>query len=217
MLVGFYNYTVWLTYVGLGSAIVGMNAAIRQDFRLALICLLVCGVCDMFDGTVARTNKRRSDDAVKFGVQIDSLCDLVCFGAFPAVIGLTLCPQSIFTVLAAIVYVLAAVIRLAYFNVQEINRSEADEKREYYLGLPVTSSSVIMPMLALCTALHKVQWFYLYPVGLIAVALAFVLRIKVKKLDLKWLVGMLVIFAAVLVLTIIFGGEIQPLSRVLAQ
>ena len=85
-MIGYYNYSVILTYFGLCCAVFGMTMALRGDVRLALLCLMVCGICDMFDGTIARKCKR-SEDAKSFGIQIDSLCDLVCFGVFPAILG----------------------------------------------------------------------------------------------------------------------------------
>ena len=40
----------------------------------------------MFDGKIARTKKNRTEDEKRFGIQIDSLCDVVCFGVFPIVL-----------------------------------------------------------------------------------------------------------------------------------
>ena len=57
-MIGFYNYSVILTYLGLGSAIGGIVLALDKQPKLAVLCLLVCGLCDMFDGTIARTCKR---------------------------------------------------------------------------------------------------------------------------------------------------------------
>ena len=157
-MIGFYNYSVILTYLGLGSAIGGIVLALDKQPKLAVLCLLVCGLCDMFDGTIARTCKR-SDDAKRFGVQIDSLCDLVCFGVFPAMIGWAIGPANWFTVVCMIIYVLAAVIRLAYFNVQEINREREDGgMRAYYEGLPVTSSALIMPIVIMAGVIAHVRW-----------------------------------------------------------
>ena len=45
------------------------------------------GFCDMFDGIVARTKKDRTDEEKRFGIQLDSLSDIVCFGVLPFVIG----------------------------------------------------------------------------------------------------------------------------------
>ena len=83
-LIGFYDYTVILTYLSLFSAVIGMDQAWRGEFTHAIICLFLCGFCDAFDGTVARTKKGRTDDEKTFGIQLDSLCDVIAFGVFPA-------------------------------------------------------------------------------------------------------------------------------------
>ena len=86
MWIGFYNYTVILTYLGLISSVYGMTEALDVRFTTAIACLVISGICDMLDGKVART-RERTDDEKRFGIQIDSLCDLICFGAFPAFLG----------------------------------------------------------------------------------------------------------------------------------
>ena len=88
MFLGFYSYTVVLTYLGLISSVFGMTQALEGHFRTAISCLVISGICDMLDGRVARSKKDRTDDEKKFGIQIDSLCDLVCFCVFPAFLGL---------------------------------------------------------------------------------------------------------------------------------
>ena len=49
-MLGFYDYTVVLTYISLGFSIVGMTRALEGDFRVAILCLALSGLCDMFDG-----------------------------------------------------------------------------------------------------------------------------------------------------------------------
>lgn len=85
-MLGYYNYTVFLTYIGLISGVSGIALAYEGNIQWAVLCLLFSGFCDMFDGKIARTKKDRTDDEMAFGVQIDSLCDIVCFGVLPAVI-----------------------------------------------------------------------------------------------------------------------------------
>ena len=82
-LVGYYNRSVYLTYLGLASSVLGMTLAVKGRVEAALSCLLFSGLCDMFDGTVAQ-HTPRSEAEKKFGIQIDSLCDVICFCAFPA-------------------------------------------------------------------------------------------------------------------------------------
>ena len=85
-LIGFYDYTVILTYLGLASSVLGMTRAIHGDYKFAIFCLAFLGICDAFDGRIARTKKDRTEDEKNFGIQLDSLCDVICFGVFPALI-----------------------------------------------------------------------------------------------------------------------------------
>ena len=85
VLLGFYNYTVILTYLGMLIAFSGITFAINGDMHNALICLLLAGVCDMFDGKIAST-KERTRQEKRFGIQIDSLSDLIAFGVLPALL-----------------------------------------------------------------------------------------------------------------------------------
>ena len=146
-MIGFYDYTVLLTYLSLLSAVGGIALAMTGHPILATIGLLLCGLCDMFDGKVARTKKNRSEEERAFGIQIDSLSDLVAFGVLPAVIVLSLCHGCWYAYVIAPLYVLAGLIRLAYFNVtEELRQKETDECRSSYSGLPITSAALIFPI-----------------------------------------------------------------------
>ena len=85
-MLGIYNYTVILTYLGMLSGFAGILFAFEGQLWAALGCLMFSGVCDMFDGKVASTKKERTRSEKRFGIQIDSLSDLVCFGVLPSVI-----------------------------------------------------------------------------------------------------------------------------------
>ena len=58
-MIGFYDYTVVVTYISLVSSIVGMFCAIDGKLTVAVFCLAFSGLCDMFDGKIA--NKERQD------------------------------------------------------------------------------------------------------------------------------------------------------------
>ena len=118
-MIGFYNYTVILTYLSLAFAMVGIHLSFNGLYQWAFICLIMCGICDTFDGMVARSKKDRTEEEKRFGIQIDSLCDLISFGVFPAILGYNVGLSSVGWLIIEICYVLAAVIRLAYFNVTE--------------------------------------------------------------------------------------------------
>ena len=207
-MIGLYSYTVILTYLSLAISIFGMVQTVDGNYPVALLCLMASGICDMFDGKVARMKKNRTEDEKRFGIQIDSLCDLVCFGVFPAVIGYSLGVRSIFGKAYLVLFVLAAVIRLGYFNVTEEKRQqETDEKRAYYQGLPVTSVAVIIPLVFLTRHYFNTKFTVFYEAVLVVIALLFILDIKVKKPDLKMTVilGIIALFIIVRLVMLCIG------------
>ncbi|KXU52189.1 MAG: CDP-alcohol phosphatidyltransferase family protein [Longibaculum muris] len=191
-MIGYYNYTVILTYLSLISALFGTHLAFRGEPVGALICLLLCGAFDSFDGMVARTKKGRTEEEKKFGIQIDSLVDMFSFGIFPAIIGYTMGLNGWLWFAIFALYAICAVSRLGYFNVaEEMRQKETTEKRKYYQGLPVTSSSLIFPAVYLLKAavgLGTMQG--IYGIMMLVVALAFVIDFKVIKPGLKGILAM---------------------------
>lgn len=157
-MIGFYDYTVILTYISFASSISGIFLATRGHFNWAIFCLAFSGLCDMFDGKIARTKKNRTEDEKRFGIQIDSLCDVVCFGVFPIVLCYELGMTHFYSIPILVFYGLAGVIRLGYFNVMEEKRqNETSENRKYLPGtadyLDVSSSAAAV---RLCTALPRI-------------------------------------------------------------
>lgn len=191
-MIGYYNYTVILTYLSLISALFGTHLAFRGEPVGALICLLLCGAFDSFDGMVARTKKGRTEEEKKFGIQIDSLVDMFSFGIFPAIIGYTMGLNGWLWFAIFALYAICAVSRLGYFNVaEEMRQKETTEKRKYYQGLPVTSSSLIFPAVYLLKAavgLGTMQG--IYGIMMLVAALAFVIDFKVIKPGLKGILAM---------------------------
>lgn len=128
-MIGFYDYTVVLTYISFISAVAGIFCASSMQLRWSIFFLAFSGLCDMFDGKVARTKKNRTEDEKSFGIQIDSLCDIVCFGALPIVICYKLGMNHIVSMVILALYGLAGLIRLGYFNVMEAKRQAEEEGR----------------------------------------------------------------------------------------
>ena len=146
-MLGVYNYTVILTYIGMLTGLTGIGFAMSGWIPWALLCLLLAGLCDMFDGRIASTKRDRTAQEKRFGVQIDSLSDLICFGVLPGVTVFVTAGGKLLVAAAAGLYVLAALIRLAWFNVDEEERQDTtDSRRELYLGLPVTTVALLLPM-----------------------------------------------------------------------
>lgn len=217
-MIGIYDYTVWLTYASLlsaGTGIIVSLAGMGHPY-IGVFFLLFCGLCDAFDGKVARTKKNRSEFECKFGIQIDSLSDLVAFGVLPACIGEALLRNS--TALAFIhgyikyespwycgvlkigftavlvLYVLAALIRLAYYNVTEELRQKTEEGiRTSFVGVPVTTAALLFPFIMLLQYLTKTDISLVYFVGIILLGLGFLLKIKVPKPGIRGILICLVI------------------------
>lgn len=198
-MIGVYDYTVILTYLSLlsGSAGIAITLSGSGHPYFGVFFLLFCGLCDAFDGKVASTKKNRSKEEKRFGIQIDSLADLVAFGVLPASIGYALFHKLTFIAHPAIwihvlvdtillFYVLAALIRLAYFNVTEEERQKKEKgSRKKYTGLPVTSSAIIFPSIMLLQFIIPFHGTILYFVAVLGTAFAFLLKFQLKKLDMK--------------------------------
>ena len=86
-MIGVYNYTVIATYLSLLSSVLGIYFGCSGRTFSALLCLMLSGALDAFDGKIASMKKDRTVQEKRFGIQLDSLCDLVCFGVLPCVIG----------------------------------------------------------------------------------------------------------------------------------
>lgn len=209
-LIGVYDYTVILTYISLLISLVGMSLAIEGSFRSAVFCLALSGLCDMFDGKIARSKKERTDREKLFGVQIDSLCDCVCFGVFPAMICYLMGVRGLIGWLCIGFYSICGVIRLAFFNVLETERQQVEDgANRFYHGLPITSISIILPMIFLVQMLLDDHMFrILLYIMLLVVGTMFVVDFRLRKPD-NLTLFFFVVVVAVAVAIIIFRSKLN--------
>lgn len=143
MFIGKYNRSVIVTYLGLLSASCGIFFAAHHRIFSAMLCLLVSGICDMFDGKIARMCKR-DEDAVAFGIELDSLADIVAFVALPIFIFYNMGLREWYYIIIYAAFLIAGIIRLAYFNVLAYKPKKEGEGTRYH-GLPVTTTSFLFP------------------------------------------------------------------------
>ena len=191
-MIGFYNYTVILTYIGMFSGFMGIVSAWEGNLKMALLCLIYSGICDMFDGKIASTMKRTQQEK-RFGIQIDSLSDIICFGVLPALIVLGANKESLLYILISGTYLLCALIRLAWFNVNEEERQDSEDgSRKEYLGLPVTTSALGIPLFMGIGNLFSLPLDKVYPWVLLGMGIAFLTPFRLKK---PHLVGKLILIA----------------------
>lgn len=157
-MLGIYNYTVVLTYAALLISFAGIHFCFTGHPVYALICLMISGVMDMFDGKVASTKKNRTEFEKNFGIQIDSMCDLICYGLFPAMMVYHTSCKYPWAVCVCGLYLLCAVIRLSFFNCDEMERQgQTTEERHQYLGMPVTMIALIYPAVYIVCKFLKIE------------------------------------------------------------
>lgn len=206
-MIGYYNYTVILTYIGTVFGFVGILSILNSNLNMALICLLIAGFCDMFDGKIASTMERTKQEK-RFGVQIDSLSDLICFGILPSLIVFHCSDGKQLHFFISAVYVLCALIRLAWFNVDEEQRQDMEETgRETYLGLPVTTSALLIPLFLSSAQILNLPLNKVCPWLLLLIAIAFVSPFHLKKPNTVGKIMMTLCGIAVFLLVLI-GGKL---------
>ena len=199
-MIGFYSYTVVLTYLGLASSAIGMILTFQGFAKYALFCLAFSGLCDMFDGKVARMKKNRTEDEKRFGIQIDSLCDVVCFGAFPMILCYSIGMRGPAGISILVFYLIAGVIRLAFFNVMEEKRQEeTDEARKYYQGLPITSIAIILPLFCTLRPLLGHRFLSELHICILTVGLLFIINFPLRKPGWKMLTLLVALVSCALI------------------
>ena len=192
-MIGFYDYTVILTYFSLLSATSGIVVALSGGGHPYYGCLflLFCGFCDAFDGKVARTKKGRTRMEKDFGIQIDSLSDLVAFGVLPACIG-------------------AALIRVSPYltGVLEglpVRWEIASGKFILHacLVLYVLSAALLFPFVVLLQYMSKTDITLVYLLVSLVTAVLFISPVRVPKPDMRGILIMVGIGAVEFVLLLL--------------
>ena len=131
-----------ITSIGLLSGFYSMVAAVSGHFEVAAVMIVIAFVCDGLDGRVARASRTSS----QFGVEYDSLSDVVAFGVAPAMLAYAWALKPIGSLGIGVtgLFVICAALRLARFNVQT---ATADKSR--FVGLPVPGAAIMISGLAL--------------------------------------------------------------------
>ena len=172
-MLGVYDYTVVLTYVSVLISMGGMLFSLNGCPKMAVVCLAVSGFCDMFDGKIARTKKNRTEVEKRFGIQIDSLADIICFGVAPSLIAYRMGMNHIVGIAILMFYVLAGLIRLAWFNVsEEIRQNET---------LPITSMAIALPILVVFRPLLEREFIIALHALVLVIGLLFITNFRLRK------------------------------------
>ena len=134
---GVYLLPNLITTAGLFAGFYSIICSFHADFMWAAIAILGANVFDILDGRVARLTNSTS----RFGIEYDSLSDLIAFGVAPGILVYrwALEPWATWGWLAASLYVTCGALRLARFNVQY----ETVEKR-HFIGLPIPAAAEVI-------------------------------------------------------------------------
>lgn len=134
---GIYLLPNLFTSASLFGGFYSMIAAIHGRYEAAAVAIMISAIFDGLDGRIARLTHTTSE----FGVEYDSLADLIAFGVAPAILAFkwALEPFGRLGWLAAFMYVICGALRLARFNVQK-NTAEPS----YFRGLPVPAAACLI-------------------------------------------------------------------------
>ncbi len=157
---GIYILPNLLTTGNLFAGFVSIISSINGEYEKAAIAILISWVFDILDGKVARISKSTS----KFGIEYDSLADLVAFGVAPSILIYlwALKPLGRIGWLAAFMFVACGALRLARFNVQATT-----EAKKFFTGLPIPGAAGFMATLTLFAYPHMPETTYPFSMGLL--------------------------------------------------
>jgi CDP-diacylglycerol--serine O-phosphatidyltransferase len=165
-----------------GNLLCGFWAIIsvfQEQFYFAAVAILLASVFDAFDGKVAKLSRATS----KFGMQYDSLADLVSFGIAPALLAFSwaLRPYGKFGWLAAFTFVACGAIRLARYNVMA-----SSGETKYFKGVPIpVAASMIALTILLYLRLVETGWIKDIVILVMIYVLAFLMVSNIRYFSFK--------------------------------
>lgn len=180
-----------VTCLSLVIALFSISESIAGEFESAAWFLLLCVLLDKADGSVARLFKASS----RFGVELDSLADLIAFGVAPSILVLSLLagqgpPHGLEDVaeyrrlvyVGSFFFVVAAALRLAKFNVMT-----EEYGKSYFFGIPTTLCGAMVGTYYLTIKKYGLPDIFLQvlPGIMIALGLLMVSRVPLPKMHLS--------------------------------
>ena len=190
-----------LTLMALAAGLTSIRLAIQERWELAVFAVVAAAIFDALDGRVARLLKGSS----KFGAELDSLSDFVCFGVAPAMI-LYLWSMQEFDRLGWILVMLFSMccgLRLARFNVAIDQEDAPVWKVNFFSGVPAPAGAglVLLPMVVsfqFAEDFFRSPWvvsFFLISVGSLMVSTIPTFSFKKLKITSKWILPSMIFIA----------------------
>ncbi len=150
-----------LTVLALCSGVTSMRYAFQERWEAAVIAILLASLFDMLDGRVARMIK----GTTKFGAELDSLSDVICFGVAPGVILWLWALHDVrgFGWAVVLLYAVCCALRLARFNIMDQNAAEDGTVQRHFMGMPAPAAAGLA-LVPLALTFHTESDFFREPV-----------------------------------------------------
>ena len=164
--------------IGAFSGCLAICLSISGLIGFALAALILAGLADLFDGYIARKLDMGAFER-DFGVQLDTVVDVLSFVAAPAVIGVVATGADPMVMASAVIFMIAGLVRLAHFNTAAVSE---DAVKNSHSGLPVTYAALVLPLAFIAMEFLSGQLFRM-ALGAVFLLLAalFVVPITVPK------------------------------------
>ncbi len=192
----FWNRANALTIAGLAAAVTGAGCAAEGRLAAANVCLVLSGLCDLFDGFLAR-RLVRSDEEKTFGARLDSVVDGCMFGVAPTVLLLASGMASVPERALLAFFAACAAWRLAYFDTVGLTAAIEGDAR-FYTGLPTTFVALVLPVALLAGFLGALPLRIAANAAALGLALAMVSPLRIPKPGGKWYAVLLLLAIAMI-------------------
>lgn len=193
---------------GIFSGMMSLIMSTSGKYEYAAWLILLALVFDGLDGRIARMTKTTS----KFGVEFDSLADMVSFGVAPAMLLYQYCGADYgrFGMVVSGLFVVFGAIRLARFNV-----TTSEIEPSVFIGVPIPTAAIFISILILLYEKYMLDMHVLLLIATLFVAVLMVSNIRFpsfKKIDLQKAQFIKVLVALVVTASLIFIFPIESLS-----
>ena len=168
-----------ITLLGIVCAITGMLFCFVGKTGFAVVLLTISGICDGFDGYFAK-KVRKPHQSSEYGVELDSLADIVCAGVFPVIISMSLGFTHWYNLIIYVLFIMCGITRLTYYNVNSSNK-------DYFNGVPITVSAFLIPIVYLIfrNTTAKFVLMIALMVSFSLLSIFYVVNVKIKKWSLQ--------------------------------
>lgn len=203
-LIGYYNLANLVTLLGLCCALLACFLLAQGNTAVAMLAFACAGLCDMMDGRIARASNTSGKRVRFYGVQLDSLCDVVSFGIVPCFMAFWLGYRGTLDILIYLVFAACGATRLANFNT-EVAMDSPNLRSSHFTGLPIPFSVIVFPLLMIVHVLAgPVAW--LFRLVFLLLGIGYILRVRVPKptgkLQIAIILFELVVLIALLIITL---------------